>query len=629
MKLLKSLILGVACVAALTSCEDWLDVNQNPNSATDNDVAYFQRLPHIQFYVNHAYNFGGMRTNMGCGDWTMNSRTLTYGAYSQWEMSESPVTTIYQWFFVGAASNFPKMFEKTEEAGAWHYKGVTHALRAYGFMLMTDLYGEMPYTEAHAVTNTPSFDTGKTIYIGCLNEIEEAIKCLEKEQAPLAKSLSEGDYINNGDVDKWIKFCYLMKARWINKLNKKGAGTITRDESGKITDVKWDAQEILNCLAKAQQSNADNTMVMHSDDTNQTTDVLGWAEPVTWNGLHSVIGMNSNYYVTEMLVQNLTNFDGKGIEDPRADKILPWAYSKKSADSPAELKWSADGNWRRTLGVDMSTNTRILGHPYTTSWNKDLGKPYNNTENTELKGDTVYVQERSTSTGYEEHPSILFQFDYNNPASATSGTFHTRVNSPSYMGCYHEACFIKAEVLFRQNGGPSAAAYAAYKEGIKANMEIMNKQLDVWQNSTGVMAEHKSCPAFQPMTAAEIDAYLNSAAVGTQAELTLAKIMTQKRIAMMFTVEQYNDMRRYDWDSNVFKNWGIPFEYYQNSTAQKFIPLGKHLRRWRQCSLEYKYNADKLHEIGYKVPGADMTKENWNMADDAWTIPVWWDSDQE
>lgn len=113
MKLLKSLILGVACVAALTSCEDWLDVNQNPNSATDNDVAYFQRLPHIAFYVNHAYNFCGMRTNMGCGDWTMNSRSSTYGAYSQWEMTESPVTTAYQWFFVGAASNFPKMFEKS------------------------------------------------------------------------------------------------------------------------------------------------------------------------------------------------------------------------------------------------------------------------------------------------------------------------------------------------------------------------------------------------------------------------------------------------------------------------------------------------------------------------------------
>lgn len=619
MKLLKSLILGVACVAALTSCEDWLDVNQNPNSATDNDVAYFQRLPHIAFYVNHAYNFCGMRTNMGCGDWTMSSRTSTYGQYSQWQMSESPVTTAYQWFFVGAASNFPKMFEKSEEAGAWHYKGATHALRAFGFMLMTDIYGEMPYTEAHSVTNTPSFDTGKTIYAGCLAEIDEAIKCFKMEQDPLAKSLAVGDYINNGDVDKWIKFCYLLKARWLNKLTKKAPGA--------AADLKYDAQAILDCLALAQQSNADNTIVMHSDDTNKTTDVLGWGEPVTWNGLHSVIGMNSDYYVTDMLVQNLTNFDGKGIEDPRADRILPWAYSKKSANSPADLKWSADGNWRRTIGVDMSTNTRILGHPFTTSWDKTAGAPYIDSENPELLGDTIYVQERSTSMGYEQHPSILYQFDYNNVKSATSGTFHTRVNSPSYLGCYHEACFIKAEVLFKQ--GKNAEAYAAYKAGIKAQMELMNDQLNAWQNSTSIQAEHMDCPAFQPMTAAEIDAYLNSAAVGTAGDLTLAKIMTQKHIAMMFTVEQYNDMRRYDWSSDVFMNWGIPFEYYQNSTAQKYIPLGKQLRRWRQCSLEYQYNADKLHEIGHQVPGADMTKENWNMADDAWTINVWWDSDQD
>lgn len=620
MKLLKSLILGVACVGALTSCNDWLDVNENPNSATDNDVAYFQRLPHIEFYVTHAYNFCGMRTNMGCGDWTMNSRTSTYGAYSQWQMSTSPITTAYQWFFVGAASNFNKMFEKAKEAGAWHYVGATHALRAYGFMLMTDIYGEMPYTEAHSDTNTPSYDTGRTIYAGCLNEIDEAIACFEKAQEPLAKSLSEGDYINHGDTNKWIKFCYLLKARWLNKLNKKA--------SGKASELEYDAEEILNCLAKAHQSNADNTIVYHSDDTNQTTDVLGWSEPVTWNALHSVIGLNSNYYVTEMLVQNLTNFDGKNVEDPRADRILPWAYSAKSENTPAEIKWSEDGNWRRTLGIDMRTLIRTQGAPYTTSWDAGKKAYVIKSTNSEREGDTVYVQERSTSTGYEGHPSILYQFDYSNPKSALSGTFNTRVDAPTLMGCYYEACFIKAETLFKL--GRTAEAFEAYKNGIKAHMEVMNEQIAKWQASTtAISASHKDCPSFQVMTAEEIDAYLNSEAVGTAANLTLAKIMTQRHIAMMFSVEQYNDMRRYDWSSDVFMNWEIPAEYAINTTAQKYIPLGKHLRRWRQCSHEYQYNADKLQAIGSQVPGANMEAGNWNMADDAWTINVWWDSDQK
>ena len=49
---------------------------------------------------------------------------------------------------------------------------------------------------------------------------------------------------------------------------------------------------------------------------------------------------------------------------------------------------------------------------------------------------------------------------------------------------------------------------------------------------------------------------------------------------------------------------------------------------------EYLYNGENLQAIGYQVPGARMTDSegnevNWNMQDDAWTIPVWWDSDQD
>ncbi len=622
MKLFKSLILGAACVASLTSCNDWLDINDNPNSPTDDNVAYYQRLPHMQFYTNSAYQFSAMRTNMGCGDWTMNSRTSTYGAYSQWQMGTGPITTAYQWFFVGAASNFNKMFEKAEAAGAWHYMGATHVLRAYGFMLMTDLYGEMPYTEAHQNTNTPAYDTGKTIYLGCLNEIEEAIKCFEKEQAPLCEPLSTGDWWNNGDVEKWKKLCYLLKARWINKLIKKGEGKITRDESGKIIDAKWDAEEILNCLAKAQQSNADNTVLNHTDDNGLTTDVLGWSEPVDYSPLYSVLGMNSNYYVTKQLVDNFTNFAGLGVEDPRADKIIPWARSQKGATTPAEIKWSEDGKWRRSVGVDMHTTIRTTGTPYTTSWSTENGGHFycNSSENT---GDTIYIHQTSSSKGYAANRNLFYYRNANYEHSAMSGTFHSRVSAPTWVGAYHEACFIKAEVLFRQ--GKTGDAFNAYKEGVKANIELMNAKLNVWVGEDKDLAE---CPSFAPMVQEDIDNYLTNG-IGTAGDLTLAKIMTQKHMAMMFSVEQYNDMRRYDYDSNVFLNWEIPAEYYINSTAQKYIPLGKQLRRWRQCSHEYNYNSAQLIAIGAKVPGAKTDSDNWNMEDDAWTINVWWDSDQE
>jgi hypothetical protein len=616
MKLKHSIILGVAAALSLSGCSDWLDVNDNPNSATNEQATYYQRLAHIEFYTNSAYQFAGMRTNMGLGDWTMSSRTSAYGKYAQWEMSSSPVTTPYQWWFVGAASNLEDMISSAEEAGAWHYVGVAHIIKAYGFMLMTDLYGEMPYTEALTNTNTPKYDTGRTIFKGCLEDLDLGIEYLSKQQDEFAQSLASGDYWAGGDVSKWIKMAYLLKARCLNHLIKKGAGS--------ASDLKYDAQTILDCLAKAEQSNSDNVVIKHTDDNGATHDVLGWDEPVDYSPLYSVIGMNSNYYVTQMLVDNFTNFGGYGVEDPRADHIIPWCRSTKSDTTPEGIVFK--NGWRRSVGLDMNTTIRTTGAPYTTSWNSTTGNFYCNSST--RAGDTIYVHQTSSSKGYASNTDLFYYRDgkkgKGNANSAMSGTFYTRVSSPTFIATYHEACFIKAEVLFNQ--GKTAEAFEAYKNGIRANIELMNEKLKEWVAEDANLA---SCPSFTPIEQADIDNYIENG-IGTASDLTLGKIMTQKHMAMMFSVEQWNDMRRYDYDENIFLNWHIPAEYYINTTAQSQIPLGKQLRRWIQCSHETNYNSTNLNAIGSEVPGADTSlAAGWQSASDIWTVNIWWDSTQE
>jgi hypothetical protein len=127
-----------------------------------------------------------------------------------------------------------------------------------------------------------------------------------------------------------------------------------------------------------------------------------------------------------------------------------------------------------------------------------------------------------------------------------------------------------------------------------------------------------------------MDNYLNNG-IGTASNLTLGKILTQKRIALHFSVEIWNDMRRYDFDPNIFLNWNIPAYHALNATALKGIPNGQYFRRWQQCSHELNYNAKNLEAIGLEVPGAKTgdPKNPWNKALDVWTINVWWDSDQQ
>ncbi len=631
MKSLKSIILcglGVAMLS-LTSCNDWLDVNVDPNNPTDKITSYDQRLAHIEFYTNSGLQFSAWRTTMAMGDWTRNNGGGNYWHVSYWYPVEGQVTTTYQWWFVGAYANVPDMIEKAIEAENWQFAGAGYLIKAYGFMAMTDLYGEMPYEQAAADSPAPPYNTGKEIYLGCFNDIDLAIEYLEKGQSqnPELPTLAAGDFWNHGDLNKWIKLAYMLKARWINKLNKKGAGS--------YKDGKYDADEILACLNKAMQSNADNTIVNHTDDNGATHDVLGWDEPVDYSPLFSVSGMNSGYMPTKMLYDNLTNFGGYGVEDPRADHIIPWARSVKSDNSPAEIKWSADGKWRRSLGVDMASDINSQGGPLRAMWGVNANKANSRNgfwidSNNEARwGDTVYVEGTSDCKGYFANPSLLYcRAGSGKFESAESGTFYTRVSSPTYIGTYAECCFIKAEVLFKR--GDKAGAYAAYKAGVKASCELMNEKLKVWVAED---ANLNDCPSFTPMTQEAIDNFVNTG-IGTQGDLSLGHILIQKRIALMFSYEIWNDMRRYDFDPNIFFGWSIPAYHYKVAAATRAIPEGKQYRRWRQCSHEYNYNSNNLQAIGEKVPGARMSDSEgnvvmWNKQEDAWTIPVWWDSNQE
>ncbi len=598
---------------SVTSCNNWLDINIDPENPSGESATYQSRLAHIEFYTNSATQFAAMRTTMSMGDWTRNYNGSTYWDMSYWKPANGITTTPYQWWFVGAGSNIKDMYNKAIAAEAWHYAGVAKVIYAYGFMLMTDLYGEMPYTDGLGESALPTYDNGKTIYIGCLKDLDEGIEHLSKVQAASLPTLAEGDFWNMGDVNKWQKLAQLLKARYINKLIKK--------EAGNYLEGKYDVNAILDALSKGPQSNADNTVIYHTDDNSTTHDNLNWDEPVDYSPLYSVIGMNSGYMVTEMLYKNLTNFGNYGVEDPRADKIIPWAYSEKSSNTPSEIKW--DGNWRRSLGVDMtsSNSPSLIGGPLRAGF-KD-GNWWVDSEVPARLGDTVYIEQTSSSKGYAANSDLFYRRSAGNNNSRESGTFYTRVSSPTYIGTYSEACFIKAEVLF--NTGNTAGAFEAYKEGIKASMEFMNVKLNQWCQEDAILA---SCPSFTPMTQVDMDNFLSNG-IGTSGDLTLGKILTQKRIALHFSVEIWNDMRRYDFDPNLFLNWGIASRYEIDALALKAIPLGKDFRRWRQCSHEYNYNSANLHAIGSEVPGANMSLDQWNLADDVWTLNVWWDSKQQ
>jgi hypothetical protein len=226
---------------------------------------------------------------------------------------------------------------------------------------------------------------------------------------------------------------------------------------------------------------------------------------------------------------------------------------------------------------------------------------YINSANTARWGDTVYVSIKSSSKGYDSDVSDTYR--WKDGTVAASGTFYSRPDAPTHLVAYPEMCFIKAEVLF--NKGDKAGAFNAYKEGIKAHIDLINIKLNSYADAS---------PSKSPMTQAKIDNFLNNG-IGAAGDITLAKIMTQKFIALSFSQQNWNDMRRYDFSNAVYPGWAVPYEYTVTAAAQTKIPQGKQFRRVRQVSHEINYNSDNLKA---SHPNA--------LNDDIWSFPVWWDT---
>lgn len=117
--------------------------------------------------------------------------------------------------------------------------GAAKVLLAYNFGVLTDLFGDVPFSEA-AFNNPdgsptvmqPKIDTQESIYAGIMKELNEAIPLLASEDAGPYGPMDGKDLIYGGDGAAWTKAAYALKARYtMHLLNK------SKDKSGDLIKI--------------------------------------------------------------------------------------------------------------------------------------------------------------------------------------------------------------------------------------------------------------------------------------------------------------------------------------------------------------------------------------------------------
>lgn len=653
MKNIKYIILASIVVFSSASCKKWLDVNTDPNSPNNQSAQLENRLPWIEHFYMYSSGVANYRTSCQAGVYF--SLSGTQNTFSTtWQCSSGNSTTPYQTWFVAVSSNVVDMYNSAQKKGAYHYMAAADVYHALGFMQMLDLYGEMPYKEAATGNPSPKPDDGKTIFNGCMDKLNEAISLFSKTQEAGAPALSVGDYVNKGDVSKWIKLCWGLKARYMLKLSKK-------------SDL-YNADSILYCLSQGPQSNADNIVVPCYNNSTVTDFLLG--DPVVTNGNFNYAAYGSNQRISKYYYDLLTNMRSSGVVDPRMTKIVPASMSNVKLDANGKV---TSYTWNRSIGVDSyGPATRLLkggsptsiatatyatsptpksytindatdranfiadqaaaGRNYTVNGNVvtvtyPAGSIYINSTNYVLASDTVYVNLRSSAlatsgnplqpaTDLNWYPSIAA---FNAGVVGSTGSFQIRPVSDQDILTYYEMCFIKAEVYMRK--GESGNAYSAYRAGIQAHLDMMQAKLTEWQASGYTTTN----PDMKPMNSGDITSYLSSNAVCQSAgALTMSDIMLQKYVAMGCSIENWNDMRRFNFSVGNIGSFGVVYPGYQRGgyftgTAQLTGGSPTDPRYWmRRWALPptYEINYNSINTLALNPHAADPN---------IWSMPIWWD----
>lgn len=219
----------------LASCsKDFLDVNTDPSKTTSTEP----KLLMSSAIINTAYNRGAEISKFSSLIVNHTKGADRQAAvYSDYIFSAGDFDNL--WKYSMYTSNLKvahDLITRSREKSAPHYIAVGNILMAIALIETTDLFGDMPYSEAfQGLSNiSPKFDSQESIYQAADAMLDEAIALLGAANGGFALD-GTYDHLYAGSTAKWKKLAYGIKARNYLHLTKVNAGYYTKAKTAAMS----------------------------------------------------------------------------------------------------------------------------------------------------------------------------------------------------------------------------------------------------------------------------------------------------------------------------------------------------------------------------------------------------------
>lgn len=228
-KLLSVTLAGLTTLFACTKKID--DAYLNPNALTKQPIELL--MPNViqnMCISNTAQGtlYGPQNDGQYVGRyvqfWATNTTNNQYDQMGGATGVSDILGSIWAMHYYGQGQNISKIIEWGTEQKKWDYVGVGHAIRAWGWLSLTDMYGEGILTDAFNTSILVfRYNTQQEIFDEAKKNALEALEFLNKTGDSVSPSnLAVGlSYSSLKTTDQWKKFTYGVLARIYNRYTNK------------------------------------------------------------------------------------------------------------------------------------------------------------------------------------------------------------------------------------------------------------------------------------------------------------------------------------------------------------------------------------------------------------------------
>ena len=221
-KIVRNIVIATLLIGA-ASCENYLDVNEDPNNPQVSQVTPEIVLPGAQTTTGETFSVTmNQLGNLMAVNWGGN--VSQFATPFQNEFTHNISSTFYNGIWDTMylrLANYSDIINSNKE-GYENYKAISHIMRSFYFQYLVDLYGDIPYTEVHKRGGNlfPRYDKQTDVYRALITELNTAINLIDNSSN--AKAVTS-DVMLQGDMMKWKQFANTIKLRILLRQADKAA----------------------------------------------------------------------------------------------------------------------------------------------------------------------------------------------------------------------------------------------------------------------------------------------------------------------------------------------------------------------------------------------------------------------